>query len=298
VAPAIHSANGGGIELLNLAVADLTLALDARAAGIHMAAPECYRSFMASGPPVHLNLRVSDGQLSQLGGWQSVFYDANTWQLWRDGAGHQVFVSPKNSAVHRQIAIDENYREGVLIGQLGASRSAAAPLWPLKDMDVALYANWLAEYGDLILHACGVTVAGEAYAFVGPAGAGKSTLASALSVAGGIAVLGEDTVVARRIEGRFVLFGTPWHTDPARCAPGGVPLHKVFFLDRTVKPGVCPIQPLEAIQRVLQNALIPYYNRAGVARIMDALVRMADETPFFSLSYRLGSDVLGLIRGA
>ena len=92
--------------------------------------------------------------------------------------------------------------------------------------------------------------------------------------------------------------GTPWHTNPDRCAPGGVPLRKVFFLDRAAKPGIRAIGHLEGVRRVMQDSFIPYYDREGVGRILDTLGRLAAQVPFYSLSYQLGSDVLRLIREA
>jgi hypothetical protein len=65
----------------------------------------------------------------------------------------------------------------------------------------------LAHGGHLVLHASAVVLAtGEAVAFVGPAGAGKSTLAAAFARASGV-VLSDDALV---IEGRGgALFGVP-----------------------------------------------------------------------------------------
>ena len=100
-------------------------------------------------------------------------------------------------------------------------------------MDVLLFVNWLATFGDFLLHAAGIAYQGKGYVFSGYSGVGKSTLATELAAIPGVTVLGEDQVVVRRQKNRYMVYGTPWHTNPARCAQGGVPLKKIFFLKRT-----------------------------------------------------------------
>lgn len=267
--------------------------------GIEVELPVSYALFEANEPLASsMSLRVRNGPLLCSRGWKPLYYGMNTWQLWRDGDGRHVYISPALDQPRRHISVDSQYRDGeVVFGPVDGAKFEHA-LYPLQDMDIKIYANWLARYGDLILHASGVVDAGAGYAFVGPSGAGKSTLASALVENSQITVLGEDNVIVRYLEGRFLLYGTPWHTNPARCAPGGVPLQKLFLLDRKAEPGVRSVTRLEGIQRVLQDSFIPYYNHTGVGRILDTLGHLAEQVPFYSLSYSLGSDVLRLIREA
>lgn len=284
---------------LRLSIARLGIALDAGEVGLSMALPRCYAAFGTDEVLVgDLHLRVRSKPLSSIEGWQSLYYDKDTWQLWRDAVGSYAFVPSLDHQRRWRITVEPDYRSGEVVGERGNGARPAQTVYPLQDMDIRLYAKWLAEYGDLILHACGVEDRGAGYAFVGSAGAGKSTLASAVACSPEITVLGEDNVILRCIDSHFLLYGTPWHTDPARCSPGGVPLRKLFFLDRTGEPGVRAIGPLDGVQRVLQDSFIPYYDHPGVSRILASLGRLAGQVPFYVLSYRLGSDVLGLIREA
>ena len=102
-------------------------------------------------------------------------------------------------------------------------------------------------------------------------------------------------MVLRYLEGGFRIYGTPWHLDPAMCSPRGAPLEKVFFLQRTGEHGIAPCSPLDGVARLLQTAFMPYYNRAGMATILDRLALLAERVPFHMLNYRLGSDVFKLV---
>jgi hypothetical protein len=286
-------------DVIGLTLADLELRLDARGSGVHLAVPACHARFLtAGGPGDGLTLRVCEGPLRPTVGWRSLFFDAETWQLWRDGAGRNVFVPSRFSPPRRQVAVDAAFGAGEVLGEFVTGVPAGQSVYPLQDIDIIIFANWLAGFGDLIVHAAGIDAAGAGYAFVGPSGAGKSTLAAWLSADPSVTVLGEDQVIVRCLQGRFVLYGTPWHTDPARCAPGGVPLRKLFFLDTAAAPGVARIGRMAGIERLMQDAFVPYYNRPGVECILDTLPRLMEQVPFYTLSYQIGTDVMRLIERA
>jgi predicted ATPase len=142
-----------------------------------------------------------------------------------------------------------------------------------------------------------VDLAGAGYCFDGAGGAGKSTLASALSASSEVTILGEDQVVLRYLDGQFSICGTPWHLNPAMCSPRAVPLEKLFFLERAGVDAVAPCSPLDGVTRLLQTALIPYYRPDVMPAILDRLAILAERVQFYTLSYRLGTDILRLIRG-
>lgn len=284
---------------IGLRVADLALWLDGRASGVPLMAPPSYLRFLDAGPPGdRLILQVVDSSPPPTDGWRSLYDDAETWQLWRDAEGRHVFVSPRHAPPARQVTVDTAFRSGHVVGAFSASLGRAQAVYPLDSIDIVLFANWLAETGGLIVHAAGIDDGGAGYAFVGPSGSGKSTLIGQAAPDPLVSALGEDQVILRQRGDRFVVYGTPWHTIPERCAPGGVPLQKLFFLERGAPYGAEPLPRRVAIERLMQDSFIPLYNRGGVDRILDSLACLAEQVPFYRLSYRIGSDVLGLVREA
>lgn len=157
-----------------------------------------------------------------------------------------------------------------------------------------LIVNWLAERGDLMLHASGVILDGKGYAFLGKSTAGKSTLAATLAKHHNTLVLGEDQVVLRHLEDKFWIFGTPWHENPEMCSPKGVPLDGLFFLDREAEPGIQEISAFDGVFRIMQTAFVPYYRPELIPGILDNLALLSSEVPFYQLSYELGEDVYSM----
>jgi hypothetical protein len=312
-----------GSELISLCVANLQLSLDALGTGIGMEVPAAHDKFLSDAADGGLALSVRDGRLRKIEAWSPLYAPAETWQLWRDEGGRYVFVPGHRGLPVRQVTIEPGFGCGEVIGAFGSHTGAGESRYPLQGIEGMIFVNWLAEVGDLILHAAGVKAGGRGYCFAGSPGAGKSTLAAALMSApgraaeaattnrgktakaattyatngdgGAVVVLGEDNVILRYLEGRFWIFGTPWHLDSERCDPRGVPLEKLFFLDRTLDQGVVPCGPLEGVARLLQTAFVPYYRPAAVSAILARLELLSEQVPFYTLSYRLGSDVLRLI---
>jgi hypothetical protein len=291
-------------DVMILRVAELALRLDARGAGLHLVVPPAHAKFVpqetaeaaeTSAVSRELMLRLRNGPPAEARAGLTPLCLAEVWELWLDEAGRYVFVAPRQSPP-RWIVVDPGFTVGEVLGDFAASDGDG--LYPRQSLDIRLFANWLGSYGDVILHAAGVVVGGAGFAFAGPAGVGKSTLAAFLSTNSSVTVLGEDQVILRYLEGRFWIYGTPWHTDPAFCSPLGVPLEKLFFLERTDGNGVAPCPPLDGVARLLQTAFIPYYRPAAVSTILDRLALLAQQVPFHTLSYRLGTDVMELVRVA
>jgi hypothetical protein len=304
-------------HVLGVRVANLGYWLDARGAELCLVAPPAHAGFLqqqiaevggTSAMPGDLVLLVRNEPLPEVNRWRVPLWVSKTWELWLDEAERYVFVAPRQVPPRRLVVVDAGFTAGEVLGDF-SSTNGEAP-YPLQGIEIMLFANWLAGSGDLILHAAGVAVDNRGYCFAGTSGVGKSTLAasflSSWRAAPDVAatnrsspvMLGEDQVILRYLDGRFWVFGTPWHVDPAFCSPSGVPLEKLFFLERTSAVGVAPCAPLDGVARLLQTAFVPYYRPAAVSTIMDRLTLLAEQVPFYTLSYQLGADVTQFIRDA
>lgn len=282
-----------------LKVAGLVLQLDPHNNDMLLPAPESHKPFLVDDPVIKkLTLSVRQGALSSTKGWRRRYYDERSWRIWEDGVGRYIFIAPKEWPPARQLTVDSAFSMGEVLGEFDLNLPLDKAIYPLEGMDVVLFVNWLASLGDILLHASGIAYQGEGYVFSGSSGSGKSTLATELTTVPGVKVLGEDQVIVRWQNNRFMVYGTPWHTNPARCAPDGVPLKKLFFLNRKGTHAVESCGGKSGIEKVLQNAFIPYYNRSGVEHILETLPHFAGEVPFFTMGFQIGADVMALVKNA
>lgn len=290
-------------DALRLCVGDLALTLDARGSGVALSAPLRLARFVttlneagaadaaAHGLVLRVGNRAPAGALERA---QRVFW-SEIWELWQDGAGRLIFSAPRQKPV-RYAIVNGDFTSGVAASDFGDT--AGAPVYPLAGIDNVIFVNWLAQSGDVMLHASGISLAGDGYVFFGHAGAGKSTLGRLLADEHGALLLGEDQIMLRYLDGAFWIYGTPWHEDPARCSPQRAPLRGVFYLDRTQPSGVRALTPARAVSHILQTAFIPYYRPTAVPAILQRLELLTQQLPVHCLSYQLGADPLPILRSA
>ena len=155
---------------------------------------------------------------------------------------------------------------------------------PLMDLlEIRIYLNWLANFGDLVLHASGFVYEGKGYCFLGQPG---------------VTILGEDQVILRYLDGQFRIFGTPWHTDPEMCSPLDAPLEKMFFLDRSQPQTIRETNTIEVTSRVLQTAFVPWYRKETLPLILERVALLSESKRSLTLSYKLGQDGLETLLAA
>jgi len=279
------------MDSIGIKVADLVIWVDALGSGINFLIPECHKKFLINRPPSGgLYMRIQNSAPEKKDVYHPLHTSSKTWELWRDRSGQFVFILPDIAPPKRHIIVDPEFTAGEVIGQfLGKSNLDPVP-YPLQNIEIKLFINWLAGFGDIILHAVGVRINGRGYCFEGSSGSGKSTLASALSETPGVEILGEDNIVLRFVDNQFWIYGTPWHLNSVMCSPSFAPLEKIFFLDRSNAPGIMSCGPMQGITRILQTAFIPYYRPETLPGILDRLNLLSNKVPFGLAHYQLGSD--------
>lgn len=240
-----------------------------------------------------ITFQLENERLDRDKSWHYLINRNEIWELWKDEQGRFIFFN-RMQPLLRQLTVDADFTKGLLVGNfLEGDRGVCYPL--PQDLEIVFYVNWLGKLGDLVLHASGIAVDGKGYAFAGSSGVGKSTLARKLNKNENVTMLGEDQLVLRFLDNRFWIFGTPWHEDPLLCSPIGVPLEKLYFLEKNGINAKIPVTPMEGVTRLLQTAFIPYYRPEVVSRILERLDILAETVAMCKLSYSLDGDVEKLI---
>ena len=284
-------------RFIRLCVAGLELNLIGTGAPLTLSVPPAHKQFLDDCEEFlkthpSSNLQIQSKSIPPVMQLAECIFKTEIYEIYQEPSGGFIFYSPRQ-VPPRLILIDQNFSQGEVIGDF--SILGNKPFYPLQYTDIIFFANWLAGFGDLILHASGVAVNGKGYCFAGQSGVGKSTLALALAQQQNVTILGEDQVILRYLAGRFWIFGTPWHESPDRCSPLGVPLKKLYFPVRQEENRVKEISRPDGFKRLMTSAFIPYYRPDAVDDIMGTLNTLAERIPFREISYKLGSDLLPFI---
>ena len=245
-------------------------------------------------PLNELKMVLHNRMPSHLGSFGVSLLENKSWALWENNSGSYSLLI-KEDIPPRLAIVDNEFKEGDLYLDLSEVKNK---VYPLGQLEIRLFSVWLATFGDIILHASGIMKEGKGYCFLGEAGAGKSTLARVFKKDPGVTILGEDTIILRYLDGKFWIFGTPWHLDPDFCSPASAPLEKMFFLDRSRPSGFYLASPSDGISQILRTAVIPYYHKNWLSKIIENLVLLSGLVPFYNFSFLLGTNPWNQINAA
>jgi hypothetical protein len=143
----------------------------------------------------------------------------------------------------------------------------------------------LARRRGVILHGCGIAVAGRGIVLAGESGAGKSTLSRLGAKRKGVEILSDDRVIVRRQNGSFFLYGTPWHGDEAFAARGGVPLERIFFIRHGHWNAVRTLPAAGTVREMLKCSFPPLWDVDGTAAALELFHNLASSLPCAELAF-------------
>lgn len=142
----------------------------------------------------------------------------------------------------------------------------------------------LGATGGLLLHAGAVTWGNCCDVFVGVSGAGKSTLTSLLVRAGGEA-LSDERIVARRVNGNWVAFGTPWNGTEKFRSPHFAPVRRILFLSHGPRISMSPLARSQAVAALFRCLLFARWLVPCAERTLAAVESLVSEVPCFRFQF-------------
>lgn len=184
-----------------------------------------------------------------------------------------------------------NGRVGEREAELCASGGDAALVAALR----LACALWLVARGGLLLHGACVERAGEGHVFIGPSGAGKTTLAARLAAAPGAAAQAPARTRARVVNDEVScvrggrLFGQPFQSKLGDgLAPDeGLPLRAISSLSQARDPLRVQLPRARAAHVLLQRVFLPAKDALTLQRALAAAARVVEAVPLFALALPL-----------
>jgi hypothetical protein len=148
-----------------------------------------------------------------------------------------------------------------------------------------LWGNLLPFHGGLLVHAACVSVDGEGTMFVGPAGAGKSTMAALWQDCVGARVLHDDRVVIRKKGDRFWAYPVPQMGEFRPSSSRGVALERAFFISHGRENALTPKSAPQIVTGFLAESFVPAYNARAVELALQLLHDLSGVVPCQDLAF-------------
>jgi hypothetical protein len=141
----------------------------------------------------------------------------------------------------------------------------------------------LATREGLLLHAASAVRDGRAYLFVGPSGAGKTTIARLAPP--DASLLTDEISYVRRVGDRYLAFGTPFAGELGHSGrPIAAPLAAIYRLEQQSANSLRPLGAADTVRLLMRNALFFADDPSLSGALFDTACRMAEALP----AYRFG----------
>jgi hypothetical protein len=153
----------------------------------------------------------------------------------------------------------------------------------------------LAKQGGFLLHAASAIRGGRAFIFCGISGAGKTTISRLAPP--DVTLLTDEISYVRRQGDQYVAFGTPFAGELGKVGENcSAPIGGFFLLEKGPENSIEPVNPAEAIQRLLRNILFFADDPALVDLVFQSACGFAGSVPLQRLVFFPDQRVWDLVR--
>lgn len=282
--------------LVRLSIADFLLAIELPNQASQQALETAYQGFVVPSGKPDVHLHVHDGSLPDLNGWQKLFDSGSIWTLWQHQDRYAIAL---NSPVLRpnlyQIAVfSQDFQQGDIYVQKTTSSSLSLPFEHL--LAEILVVNLLSQGEGVLLHASAVKEDTVGRLFTGHSGAGKSTMAKLWKGAAVGSLLSDDRVVARKKDGRFWIYGTPWHGTARIASPDLSTLDQIFVLKQALYNKALRLRPADAAARLMARSFPSFWSPQRMDFTLGFLAEMSQVVPCYELSFTPQPDIVEYVR--
>ncbi len=228
---------------------------------------------------------------------------ATQWQLYGQGNSRRLEVLEQIHFEPKQVAlINRAFDEADVHLRPLASRIPGVPQtgWFLAEVMSPLIQWWLTarlahRAEGMILHGSAAVLRDVGLAFVGPSGAGKTTIARWCRDEAEATVLSDDRILVWHGDGRWQVGGTPWPGELGVVSPVSLPLTALFILKKAATNRVARLSPIQCLRQLIPEAFLPIWTREGMEGLMDTATRLAQEVRTGELEFVNRPSVVGFL---
>lgn len=179
--------------------------------------------------------------------------------------------------------------------------------WVWKTCDIiydflqVLLINYFAQRNEgIFTHAMGVKdLDDRGLLFVGKSGCGKSTTARLWHRHSKAMVLNDDRIIMRKVKGKFLIYGSPWHgdfNDYFTSRMESASLEKLFFIHHSLNNTARRISQKEAFNLLYPNLFPTFWDKECLENIVSFCQDLIKSVPCYSLGFVNDKNIIGFVR--
>jgi len=242
-------------------------------------------------------LRIHHGYVPEMNIKERAFDSGSTWALYRSGGKYvlQNDSLESGSPPDTLVVLEPDFKSGDIYSrnnEFNQNLFSDCLGYPLNQILMIIL---LSLGKGVLLHACGIDDGGYGYLFLGNSGHGKSTMAR-LWFENQATVLNDDRIIVREKDGRFWMYGTPWHGDFKELSLKGLPIRKIFFLRHSEQNSAVPRKGAEAVSMLLTRSFPPLWDKKGMEFTLKFCAELAKKVPCYELGFVPDESVLDFLK--
>ncbi len=256
---------------------------------------ESYNKFFTS-KKAQIPLNVFFGRLPDFDGWSLIFDSGSVWKLYQreDRWGIGMYSPALKSGLYQAVIFEQDFYTGdIFLPNSNVNTNPFPYTYPFPEVHMI---NLLSQGNGVLVHACAVKDGDRGLLFAGTSGAGKSTIAELWNSQGNAAILSDDRVIIRKHEGKFWIYGTPWHGSGRFASPDSVPLTRIHFLKHAPENQLLALKSIDAHTKMLVRSFPTYWNSAGMDFTLGFLDELVQEVPCCELGFVPDVSVVDFVR--
>ena len=146
----------------------------------------------------------------------------------------------------------------------------------------------------MLLHAAVLQIDGNAYAFLGRSGTGKSTHTGLwLKYLENAKIVNGDKPIIGYTNNEFVAYGTPWNGKEGLGENTQAPLKGLCFLEQAKENAIRRLKPSEAATRIFNQILFPE-DEENVSKTLELTDKLVTEVPCYLLQCDISEEAMKL----
>src|SRR3989338_3813713 len=250
-----------------------------------------YIPFISDGEPDVVVETIRNGNPLLIKGGLSdekTLFNTTLWN-YEQADGRHIFnfsLSPKNNRPQRILALEPDYKKGkIILTKVRGLKNGILQSPFIYPIDQLLMISLLTLMQGLLVHSCGFKYKNKGYLFIGQSGAGKSTLSQIAGRNKGVHVLNDDRIAVRKKQGRFYVYGTPWHGTAEIVSPEKAPLSGLFFLKKDAKNSLQRLSISDAVSRLFKCLFPHFWDREGLTSTLKICEDTATAVPSFEFGF-------------
>lgn len=159
-----------------------------------------------------------------------------------------------------------------------------------------VFRNRLIFHNGLVIHSSCIEFEGEAITFAAPSGTGKSTHARIWQETYDVKVINDDHPAVRIMDGKPVIFGTPWAGENQLFYNKSSALKGIVILEQGPFNKIWRLDHKDIIRELVPRCFLPYYCNDLVQRAARIFNNMIDEAIVYKLICKPEPEAVMLVK--